>query len=186
MIEKEVEWYSNYPLIRNSLSSYNYMGQFITKFFCNYAMLPNLKVIRYESTRLNWIVPNKVHRVITPQKKHHINSRYSSCQKSLILCETKFRPQFHLVSDMEVRCYLKAKTEEKYLPALFCLLLLTRQFDKAGVIPFFIHTRSRRTFWNSIPIGIILQRVRPRIFKSFVILGAFCCWTPWICFLCRF
>ena len=25
----------------------------------------------------------------------------------------------------------------KNLPALFCLLLLTRQFDKAGVIPFF-------------------------------------------------
>ena len=46
---------------------------------------------------------------------------------------------------MEVKCYLKAKTEQKYeksfkknLPALFCLLLLTRQFDKAGVIPFFI------------------------------------------------
>ena len=45
---------------------------------------------------------------------------------------------------MEVNCYLKAKKKKnmkkpfinKNLPALFCLLLLTRQFDKAGVIPF--------------------------------------------------
>ena len=86
------------------------MGQFIARFFCNYAMLPNLKVIRYESTRLNRIVHNEAHHVITLYKKHHINSSYSSCQKSLILCETKFRPQFHPVSDMEVKCYLKAKT----------------------------------------------------------------------------
>ena len=45
---------------------------------------------------------------------------------------------------MEVKCYLKAEKKKniknpfinKNLPALFCLLLLTRQFDKAGVIPF--------------------------------------------------
>ena len=45
---------------------------------------------------------------------------------------------------MEVKCYLKAKKKKnmkkpfinKNLPALFRLLLLTRQFDKAGVIPF--------------------------------------------------
>ena len=45
---------------------------------------------------------------------------------------------------MEVKCYLKAKTKKnikkpffnKNLPSLVCLLLLTRQFDKAGVIPF--------------------------------------------------
>ena len=46
------------------------------------AMLPNLKVIRHESTRLNRIVPDKAHRVITPSKKHHINSRYSSSPKT--------------------------------------------------------------------------------------------------------
>ena len=46
---------------------------------------------------------------------------------------------------MEVKCYLKAKRKKnmkkpfinKNLPALFRVLLLTRQFDKAGVIPFF-------------------------------------------------
>ena len=45
---------------------------------------------------------------------------------------------------MEVKCYQKAKKKKnmkkpfinKNLPALFCLLLLTRQFDKAGIIPF--------------------------------------------------
>ena len=55
---------------------------------------------------------------------------------------------------MEVRCYLKAKTEgnmknpfiNKNLPAPFCLLLLMGQFDKAGVIPFFIHTPLREDF----------------------------------------
>ena len=48
---------------------------------------------------------------------------------------------------MEVKCYLKAKRKKnmkkpfinKNLPVLFCVLLLTGQFDKAGVIPFFIH-----------------------------------------------
>ena len=30
------------------------------------AMLPNLKVIRDESTRLNRIIPDKAHRVIRP------------------------------------------------------------------------------------------------------------------------
>ena len=50
---------------------------------------------------------------------------------------------------MEIKCYLKAKKEKKNikkpfinknLPARFCLLLLTRPFDKAGVILFFNHT----------------------------------------------
>ena len=49
---------------------------------------------------------------------------------------------------MEVKCYLKATRKKnikktfinKNLPALFPVLLLTRQFEKAGVIPFFIHT----------------------------------------------
>ena len=65
----------------------------------------------------------------------------------------KIRPQFHPVSDMEVECYLKAKKKKnikkpfinKNLPALFCLLLLKRQFEKAGVISFFIHALSKRT-----------------------------------------
>ena len=86
---------------------------------------------------------------------------------------------------MEVKCYLKAKKKKnmkkpfinKNLPALFCLLLLTRQFDKAGVIPFLSISPQGGILinFNSIPLGILLQRVPPRTFKSFVILGAFCC-----------
>ena len=45
---------------------------------------------------------------------------------------------------MEVKCYLKAKKKKnmeklfinKNIPALFCLLLLTRQFDKAIFYPY--------------------------------------------------
>ena len=51
---------------------------------------------------------------------------YSSCQKSLILCETKFRPQFHLVSDMEVKCYLKAKKKKNMKKPFINPELLTK------------------------------------------------------------
>ena len=53
------------------------------------ATLPILKVIRYESTRLNRIVPDKAYHVITPQKKHHVNSRHSSSQKKSHLMRNK-------------------------------------------------------------------------------------------------
>ena len=58
---------------------------------------------------------------------------------------------------MEVKCYLKAKRKKnmkkpfinKNLPALFRVLLLTRQFDKAGVIPFFYPYPLKEDFLKS-------------------------------------
>ena len=37
----------------------------------------------------------------------------------MILCETKFRPQYHPVSDMEFKCYLKAKRKKNMKKALY-------------------------------------------------------------------